>query len=523
MSICNLLKNTSKIPLFDPYIDIFIYDVLSIESPNKKQKKFALEAKQKFNKLYINYQQKGVIYPTEYVYGINKINFSLNKIYNNNRVYCSDILTSINTGKEINILNNFYKFYKLQLTKEFTFINKSNFYNKKKINDIVKTIQDAIILTKKIHLTIYSNNIIDDAFIDDAFIFNIKLNYNDKIIIFGDFHGSFHAFYRIFLRLHLLGIIDFQNYEIKKGYKIIFLGDIADRGQYALEIYYIICKFICNNNSDPDNLKIILNRGNHEDPVYMNRNGFYRELDQKNRNDLIKKLIIELLKYSSSGIVLTYKDKNQQYRYWLSHGGIPVITNAIYVINDDRCIQIKEKNKENTMTSYPTSIRWCDYDAGINNFKYRDGRNLISCNYLHRFLNLNKIDFVIRGHNDNTENAYLFSDSMTTKNFSFQLNNPYIYYKNNDNEHIIFPKKNDILKNPINKKIEQINGPLSTIITKNWYNENNFLVTMKNFNDMDINVYPVLTISTNSDNGRSLNKDSFVILNIIHNRFRYKK
>ena len=150
------------------------------------------------------------------------------------------------------------------------------------------------------------------------------------------------------------------------------------------------------------------------------------------------------------------------------------------------------------------------------------GRNLISCNYLLQFLNLNKIDFVIRGHNDNTENAYLFSDSMITENFSFQLNNPDIYYKNNDNEHIIFPKRNDI-KNSINNKIKQINGPLSIIITKNWYNENNFLVTMKNFDDIDINVYPVLTISTNSDNGRSLNKDSFIILNIIHNRFRYKK
>ena len=147
---------------------------------------------------------------------------------------------------------------------------------------------------------------------------------------------------------------------------------------------YIICKFICNNNSDPDNLKIILNRGNHEDPVYMNRNGFYNELCKKNRNGLIKESIIELLKYSSSGIVLTYKDKNQTYRYWLSHGGIPVITNEIYTINDNRCIQIKEKNQKNIMTSYPTSIRWCDYNTGINNFTYRGILQLYSLRTLHR-------------------------------------------------------------------------------------------------------------------------------------------
>lgn len=94
-----------------------------------------MEAKQKFNKLYINDQQKGVIYPEKYSFPWYQINFSLTKIYNNKRVYCSDILTSINTGKEINkeikILNNFYEFYKLQLTKESIFINKLKIYNKK--------------------------------------------------------------------------------------------------------------------------------------------------------------------------------------------------------------------------------------------------------------------------------------------------------------------------------------------------------------------------------------------------------
>jgi len=506
MSICNLLKNTSKIPLFYPYIDIFIYDILSIKMHN--QEFFDTKAKQKFNKLYINNQKEGLIHPIKYTYRGYVTNFNSSNIYNNKRVYCSDILSSNNTGKEITILNNFYNFYKLQLTKETYFSNKSFFYYENRFNDILETIRYATTLIQNIHLTTYSNNIIDDAF-----IFNIKLDYNDKIVMFGDFHGSFHAFYRNFLRLHLLGIIDFQNYIINDPYKIIFLGDIADRGQYALEIYYIICKFICQNNGNPDNLKIILNRGNHEDPEVMKKFGFYNELSKKNKNGLIRESIIELLKYCSSGIVLTYKDKNQTYRYWLSHGGIPVITNEIYTITDDRCIQIKETNKTNAMRSYPISIRWCDYDPTIKKFTqcYNYGRNKISCNDLHNFLKLNKIDFVIRGHNDNTENAYLFSNSTITNYFSFQLNNPDIYNNNDDNNYIIFPKSSSISTK--STSIKRIDGPLSRIITKNWYNKDGFLVKMNNLDNKPINVYPVLTISTNSDVERSL-KDSFIILNM---------
>jgi len=531
MSICNLLKN--KIPLLNPIIEVYIFNVLSIKNPLKyNQIDFALHAKQKFGKLYFSKDINGIIYPNSYSYKNKNYNFNINDIYNNNRVYTSDILTSTlsQRGGDINNLKDFYIFYKLHLTKELEFINKkfsytvkNIFYTGNRINDIVTTINKATYIIQKIHLkkNIISN--IYDNIINDAFIFNINLDKNDKVVIFGDFHGSFHSFFRIFLRLHYLKIIDFENYVINPGYIIIFLGDIADRGQYALEIYYIICKFICKNNNDPNNLKIILNRGNHEDPILWSSYGFKEELDLKFNFIKLKPHILDLLKVCSSGIVLTYKDKNQYHRYWLSHGGIPVIVNNnIFKISDDRCIHIKDTSNITKFDSFPNFIRWCDYHSKISNFTHdinHNGiRHIISPKNLLDFLKINNIDFVIRGHTDNTENAYLFSN-IINKNCSFSLNNPDIYTKNKNSEFIKFPEK--ILTHKISNKIKKINGPVSIINTKGWYNKSNsktkFIVKMKDSNNKEIDIYPVLTISTNSDNERTLNKDSFVILNMNQN------
>ena len=85
--------------------------------------------------------------------------------------------------------------------------------------------------------------------------------------MFGDFHGSFHTFFRLMLRLELSGIL--TNYELKEGYKMVFCGDILDRGNYALEIVTFILQLIINN---PGN--VIYNRGNHEDQFTYSRYGF---------------------------------------------------------------------------------------------------------------------------------------------------------------------------------------------------------------------------------------------------------
>jgi len=595
---------TIKDNRFNPIINVYIYEVASNKLPdihNNFQLYYSFErGQQKFGNLYHDTQSKGIIYPKKYHYYVpnpdsnnpdsynpahlnskykRKHIFNINQVENDGRLYTSDILSSVpQQGGSINNLKDFYYFYKSHRTKKVDFQNNDTrkFYTSDRINDIIKTIIKAIIQTKKIHeidedyncqlynnsneiekRMINENDIYDERRLDEGFIYNIHLNKNDKVIIFGDFHGSFHTFYRNFLRLHLLGIIDFQNYIINDGYKIIFLGDIADRGQYALEIYYIICKFICVNNNDPNNLKIVLNRGNHEEPSQwrledapLKAFGFTSELTRKikdrNQHKIILTYMKRLLSYSSTGIVLTYHDYSNTHRYWLSHGGIPVkkegLLSKVLKLNNDRCMSIDYY--------YSTTIRWADYNPEIAVTTF-DGRPNICNSDLYKFLKLNNIDFIIRGHTDNNENAFLLSNSHSTNaalsplayKHVYPLNQINIYdinpecrnIKNKSNK-IIFPPSNKIVNNPLINNINQINGPITQIRTKGWYNkkiQNNFLVSMRDTegnpsiyatnqgrsldfvqHQYDINVYPVLTISTNSDTGRSLNKDSFIILNM---------
>ena len=566
-----------------PYIDVYIYDVASIKEPyGQDQDFFKIDAKQKFNNLYVNYETKGIIHPMEYYYyknikkqvyyqdniiNLNKINFDISQVYKDNRLYSSDILTSFNndetekqSGGTMNNLKDFYKFYKHHITKHLKFENYqvNPFYNEKRIKNIIKTIRKAIIQTKKIHTNdqqilshrcdncnaVKNNSKSETSLINIKYlnnilkkshIFNITLNDDSKVVILGDFHGSFHAFFRIFLRLHYLNIINFENYIINDEYKIIFLGDIADRGQYALEIYYIICKFICKNNNDPNNLKIILNRGNHEEPSqWIQENtrgyGFTAEITKKIPALYYNKIISymkKLLAYCSSGIVLTYSDETQTNRYWLSHGGIPLeqTVEDTYKIGNKRCISLNEYKVEHLEigSRSTSSIRWADYITKKSGFTSYGGRGKIPTDLLYNFLNVNNIDFVIRGHNDDYENAYLLSNYYSYN--TLPLNNITIHKENPDNKFIIFPK--ETFKNPKIKEVLQTNGYVARIKTNNWYEKNSqdkkFSVKIQKDSRDDKDVYPVLTISTNSDIARTLNKDSFVILNMNSNIISYTK
>ena len=231
----------------------------------------------------------------------------------------------------------------------------------------------------------------------------------------------------------------------------------------------------------------------------------------------------ELLAYSSSGIVLNYNDGTKTRKYWLSHGGIPLNKNVEdtynILFNNKRCITLKEYREKypySNKSRYTSNLRWADYTTS-NNFRSEGGRGQIPIRLLYKFLNENNIDFVIRGHNDNYENAYLSND--TNDEMILPLNDITIHENNKNNKFIIFPDKKDRFVNPHIKKVHQTDGYVARIKTDNWYNKDckdykdYFPVRIK---DKGINtkVYPLLTISTNSDIYRTLNKDSFIILNM---------
>ena len=90
------------------------------------------------------------------------------------------------------------------------------------------------------------------------------------------------------------------SFKISDGYKLIFLGDIVDRGNYSLEILCTLAKFITENNKangEIDDWKLFINRGNHENISMYHRNGFSEEL--KKKNYLVKEIQIYIIFYHS--------------------------------------------------------------------------------------------------------------------------------------------------------------------------------------------------------------------------------
>lgn len=571
---------------FNPDINVYIYNIAKSQRSDgqggltdigdTRTYPFNKSAKQKFGDLSISKTQEGIIKPTNYSYKIESkfsppqqfnFKFSNNKVDDDGCVYSSDILTTLpqqvgGSQGDIKLLYKFYKHHKTKLSNTAEFLNNvtNPYYTTERIEKII-TLASNVRSRMKSYYPL-PNNLPDIVNrIKGSIIYNFNVTGQDKLIIFGDFHGLFHSFFRIFIRLHIMGVIDFPNYIINEGYKIIFLGDILDRGLFSLEIMYILFKFILNNTTagNLQNAKIIINRGNHEEPSTYKKESFKKEVDYKlgsQSNEFLDQFNT-YLSYCPSAIILNYQcecnnnirhkmfypninvNLNCNKKYWLSHGGIPLdgantiklSDESYFFINSIKTINKPAKGAKPAYTMDMNTIRWFDYitSDGI------DVRGPITVEELLKFMNLNNIDFCIRGHTDDNENAFLLSTSIKNTgnpigySNTFPLNNKIIQEHNQGNEKVIFPNNAEYVNNPIIPTITQIPGFIAKIKTDGWYDFSSFNHTMhdssignpakynlrrpRTFTDNNVTVYPVLTISTNSDNGRSLNNDSFIVFN----------
>ena len=112
------------------------------------------------------------------------------------------------------------------------------------------------------------------------------------------------------------------------------------------------------------------------------------------------------------------------------------------------------------------------------------------------FLELNNIDFIIRGHRDNISNAMLLKSehvSVSVSDSDFILNK--------------FPILEDFKAIKYSKITDsKTDNEICTIYPKQ------INKTYIHSKDSNIRLYPVLTISNNSDNGRYLYADSYIEL-----------
>ncbi len=323
--------------------------------------------------------------------------------------------------------------------------------------------------------------------INDSILLQVNITNKTKIVMFGDFHGSFHTFFRLLCRLHKYDILDLDTFKIKDNYKIIFLGDVLDRGRYCLDIINIIFKLIHINNTE-DDLKVIYNRGNHEVYNIFEGSGFSDEMTIKlgDRGVLyFFSTYLHFLNILPAGVVFNCEGN----LFWCSHGGFPIsylTNNFLDGFKDDKIIYLTGSDsthiKWNDFGEEPTGEEdYVDSSRGGDIFKFTaKGTN--------KFLNRHNINFIIRGHQDSYGNSILFKNIKDDNNIDV-IGNPNMI----DVDQFLFYNKS------IKTYEHRVNGPIARLrLNKELANKFNY--------------FPVLTISTNTDAGRHLNSDSFALL-----------
>lgn len=388
-------------------------------------------------------------------------------------------------------------------------------YNGKELSsrpDAIVDLQKVAEKRKKLDETNPTDNNIWKELIDialnglhkGAFIYKINVDTNVRVVVFGDFHGSFHTFLRHIYRLYKVGIInDLNTLRIDDNWRIIFLGDVVDRGKYAFEIVSIIMQMMINNNTEKD-IKVIFNRGNHEESTTNATNGLVCELiDKFNWVDgdiFISEWINLFFSTLPSAIIL----KHHTNQFWLSHGGIPKNNDdSVPNLNfNERVIYYSQNDN-----SIPNQIRWNDFgytpnnELGFDNAIRKTGY-IITQNFVKKFNDTNKIDFIIRAHQDSYANSYLVSTKSTEGNV-FALDNK------QDVQGII-PNNGFVYINDTGKPISDRNavyGPIARVKLTG-FSKTDTMVPITN----DIKIMPVMTLSTNTDMLRYLTHDSFGII-----------
>jgi len=313
-----------------------------------------------------------------------------------------------------------------------------------------------------------------------------------KYIIIGDIHGSFATFIRILLRLRKMNIMN-EKCEFRSEYNLIFLGDLVDRGIYGYEIVMLICLL---KRLNPGNIHI--NNGNHEErntngggPAYIPILPQIQEQFGPANGKICWTKINDMFDCNHSALLIENPKLKNRYVY-LAHGGLPVNVKTKKLVNTFTNDSFKhsksllidnnlicEKDYRDRLSN--NSIRWSDFYP-VDKTQKKLTRGAYITVYGKELLleaYCTGIDLVIRGHQDLYDNT----------------------------------------------KLVILNWGIENLISINQYSPNNtackdytHLITQTTDGTIildgneDKNILPVITLSTNTDYGKDLNRDSFAIL-----------
>ena len=420
------------------------------------------------------------------------------------------MLLSIDPLNSINIRNKYYKKYKENDAKSnrtemeennkeiySTILAKVNHNMENKLGKLVPPIKDI-------------KRLIKDEGEDDGYIRKLEITNEHKVIIFGDHHGSYHTFFRNMLRLHTFGVINISTYQVNDNYKIVFLGDIIDRGQHSIEILEMLFRFILNDTS---NDRIIICRGNHETDSIASSYGFSKEIAKAYNNmETSTQVFSDTMSFFKKCPTATIiKNVDSNHTFWLCHGFIPIYPGINQIIKDfiDSTNNILLPRIKTIMTQ----IRWndphhCNHISCIDdmnntmvNYARGGGNiNIVGLTDINKFIAETGIKFIIRGHNDSYANAILLCNKLlpTSEN---QIVRNLSFFELGYNRGIKSYSTKLIRKINLNK--QYIDGSIENIMIK----DDDWIVNID-----DLTIYPVLTISTNTDIDRPFTCDSFIVL-----------
>lgn len=201
----------------------------------------------------------------------------------------------------------------------------------------------------------------------------ILLEVEGDAVIVGDIHGNLHDLLRIFT---VNGFPPYRTY--------IFLGDYVDRGNYSIEVLYILFSLMLEF---PD--KVYLLRGNHEFKAINKRYGLY-EQTMFLYDEEVFDIINSVFEYMPVACILNK-------HFFLVHAGIQA--NRVTKIDDIR--NIKRPIEDCHDNSLLLSLMWSDPtdSESMNNVDNKRGAGFYySPRTTKSFLDCVGLKRIIRGH-----------------------------------------------------------------------------------------------------------------------------
>ncbi|TFG26156.1 MAG: hypothetical protein EU532_10630 [Promethearchaeota archaeon] len=201
-----------------------------------------------------------------------------------------------------------------------------------------------------------------------------------KIMVVGDLHGDLETLNKI------IQVFFRDNFKT-----LIFLGDYVDRGAKQVEVINVLFYY---KKLIPK--KIILLRGNHEDPIINRQYGFYDEIRIKYTKF---KEIFRRYNQAFSKLPLAALTWN---RIFCVHAGIPENLENIEQINN------LPKNQEEITCPITTQLVWNDPKERIKDFGRSSrgpGIKTFGKDAIEEFVEKNQLNLIIRAH-EKIKNGY---------------------------------------------------------------------------------------------------------------------